>query len=55
MPLTKNFCFQLLLDAAPDLTRSLFIICEGSNGGDNYLLLRHYDWEEQTDSLPGET
>src|SRR5229473_1400254 len=40
------------LDAEPNISRSLVIVCEGSNGWDNYLLLRHYEWDEEPDTPP---
>ena len=40
------------IDLRPDIMRSLIIICEGSNGWDNYLLIRHFDEDEQSDPPP---
>src|SRR5687767_7251959 len=39
------------LDTNNEITRSLIAVCEGSNGWDDYLLLRHCDRDQTIDPL----
>jgi hypothetical protein len=42
---------QQLLKGRPELAQAAIVVCEGSYGWDDYLLLHHFDADEPLDQL----